>query len=188
MTQPTSATVRCPTSSSVGRCLWSEKLGLLIVAMCAPTLGLAAAPQGPCPFFDVAVVHKVFPNSTNEAVFKRRDKPFPSCTYIWNAKHMNSVKMGGLVVKVPSEGRLTLTKAPIRVEVKDWDRVLLGYGKQQLTPVPELGQYAVWSAQRRQLSWISKGHVFHVAVENDDHPDAQQQNAMAVAAELIRTH
>ncbi len=181
---------------------WSNKLGMLALALCSPMLAHAitpaekieqlkahaATPPGPCPFFDVAVVHKVFPNSINEAAFKRRDKPYPSCTYTWNAKHVNTMKMGGREVKVPSEGRLTLTKAQTRVEAKDWERVLTGYRNQQLSPVPELGQYAVWSAQRRQLSWIAKGHVFHVAVEDDDQPDAQQKNAMAVAAELIRTH
>jgi hypothetical protein len=148
----------------------------------------AATPEGPCPFFDAAVVQKIFPNSSNEATFKRRDKPFPSCTYIWNAKHMNSVTMAGRTVKVPSEGRLTLTKVATRNEAQDWKRVLTGYKNQQLTPVPELGQYGVWSTQRRQLSWIAKGHIFHVAVEDDDQPDDQQKNAMAVAAELIRTH
>ena len=144
--------------------------------------------EGPCPFFDAAVVHKIFPNSSNEAVFKRRDKPFPSCTYLWNAKQMNSVKMAGRTVKVPSEGRLTLTKVATRNEAQDWTRVLTGYKNQQLTPMTELGKYAVWSPQRRQLSWIAKGHIFHVAVEDDDQPDDQQKNAMAVAAELIRTH
>lgn len=65
---------------------------------------------------------------------------------------------------------------------------MTGYKNQQLTPVPELGPYAVWSAQRRQLSWIAKGHIFHVAVEDDDQPADQQKNAMVVAAELTRTH
>ena len=181
---------------------WAKPLGVMALVLCSPMLAHAATPaemlkrvqahgatpQGPCPFFDVAVVQKIFPNSSNEASFKRREKPYPSCTYLWAAKHMNAVKMAGMVAKVPSEGRLTLTKAPTRVEAKDWERVLMSYKNQQLTQVPELGQYAVWSAQRRQLSWIAKGHVFHVAVEDDDQPDNQQANAMAVAAELIRTH
>lgn len=181
---------------------WTKPLGVLAMALCSPMLAQAATPaemmarvrahaatpQGPCPFFDATVVHKIFPNSSNEAVFKQREKPYPSCTYIWTAKHMNAVKMAGMVAKVPSEGRLTLTKAPSRVEAKDWERVLMSYKNQTLIQVPELGPYAVWSAQRRQLSWIAKGHVFHVAVEDDDQPDTQQANAMAVAAELIRTH
>jgi len=181
---------------------WAKPLGVLAMALCSPMLAHAATPaemmkrvqahaatpQGPCPFFDVAAVHKIFPNSSSEAVFRQREKPYPSCTYIWAAKHMNAVKMAGMVAKVPSEGRLTLTKAPTRVEAKDWERVLMSYKNQPLIQLPELGQYAVWSAQRRQLSWIAKGHVFHVAVEDDDQPDAQQANAMAVAAELIRTH
>lgn len=163
---------------------------MLAMVLCAPTLVQAgtAGLEGPCPFFDAAVVQKIFPGSTHKAKFKRRDKPFPSCTYLWTAKHTNTLAMAGQQVKVRSEGRLTLTKVVTRREASDWERVLLGYRKQQLTPVPELGQYAVWSAQRRQLSWIAKGHIFHVAVQDDDQPDAQQANAMAVAAELIRTH
>jgi hypothetical protein len=185
----------CPTP-------WVKPLGVLAMALCSPMLAHsatpaemmkrvrahAATPEGPCPFFDAAVVHKVFSNSSNEATFKRREKPFPSCTYLWKGQHMNTVKIGGIEAKVPSEGRLTLTKAPTRSEAQDWSRVLSSYKNQQLTQVPELGQYAVWSAQRRQLSWIAKGHVFHVAVEDDDQPTAQQKNAMVVVAELIRTH
>ncbi|OAD39555.1 hypothetical protein LPB72_21510 [Hydrogenophaga crassostreae] len=195
-----SASAATPASARPPR--WARQLGALTMILCSPMLAhaltpaerlqqikaRAAGPQGPCPFFDVAVVHKIFPSSSNESVFKRREKPYPSCTYIWTAKHMNAVKMAGMVAKVPSEGRLTLTKAPTRVEAKDWERVLMSYKNQPLIQVPELGQYAVWSAQRRQLSWIAKGHVFHVAVEDDDQPGAQQANAMAVAAELVRTH
>lgn len=188
-------------STSVARpASWANSLGVLTLVLCTPLLAQAsslkdkiaqartAKPQGPCPFFDVAVVHKVFPHSSNEAQFKSRDKPYPSCTYIWTAKNKSTMKMAGREVQVPSEGRLTLTKAPSRVAANDWERVLMGYKNQQLTPVPELGQYAVWSAQRRQLSWIAKGHVFHVAVEDADQPETQQKSAMAVAAELIRTH
>jgi hypothetical protein len=181
---------------------WAKQLGALTMVLCLPMLvhaltpaerlqktqARAAGPQEPCPFFDVAIVYKIFPHSSNEATFKRRDKPFPSCTYIWNAKHMNTVKMGGLEAKVPSEGRLTLTQVATRNEAQDWKRVLTSYSKLQLTQVPELGQYAVWSPQRRQLSWIAKGHIFHVAVEDADQPEDQQVNAMAVAAELIRTY
>lgn len=188
------------TPAAAGPTHWPNTLGMLAMVLCAPMLaqagtlreaiaqGRTAGLEGPCPFFDAAVVQKIFPNSSNEAVFKRRDKPFPSCTYIWTAKNMNTIKMAGQQVKVPSEGRLTLTKVVTRFEASDWERVLLGYRKQQLTPVPELGKYAVWSAQRRQLSWIAKGHIFHVAVEDNDQPEAQQANAMAVAAELIRMH
>ncbi len=158
------------------------------MTLCVPMLARTAEPQGPCPFFDAAVVKKIFPNSTNEAVFKRRDKPFPSCTYIWNAKKKATMEMAGRQVQVPSEGRLTLTEVATRSEAKDWERVLMGYKNQQLIPVPALGQYAVWSDKRRQLSFIARGYVFHVAVEDADQPDAQQKNAMAVAAELVRTH
>ena len=181
---------------------WSNKIGVLALVLCWPLLTQATTPAerllqrenrtrglpGPCPFFDAAVVQKVFPNSTNEATFSRREKPYPSCSYIWKAKTKNTMKMAGRDVQIPSEGRLTITRAPSRVAAKDWERVLMGYPNQQLTPVPELGQYAIWSAKRRQLSWIAKGHVFHVAVQDDDQPDAQQKNAMAVAAELVRTH
>lgn len=181
---------------------WPNQLGMLALALCAPMLAHsttpaemmelvqahAATPQGPCPFFDATLVQKLFPNSSNEAVFKRREKPYPSCTYIWKAKTKNTMKMAGRDVQIPSEGRLTITRAPSRVAAKDWERVLMGYPNQQLTPVPELGQYAIWSAKRRQLSWIAKGHVFHVAVQDDDQSDAQQKNAMAVATELVRTH
>ena len=181
---------------------WAGQLGVLALALWSPQLAQAATPAerleqlkartaslpGPCPFFDAAVVQKLFPNSAAEAAFKRRDKPYPSCTYTWKAKQPKTMKIGEHVVKVPSEGRLTLTRAPSRVAAKDWERVLLGYRNKPLTPVPELGTYAGWSDKRRQLSWIAKGHVFHVAVEDDDQPDAQQKNAMAVAAELMRTH
>ena len=177
-----------------------NNLCLLVVALCTPMLvqadtlkervaqGRAATPEGPCPFFDAAVVKRIFPNSANEPIFKRREKPFPSCTYIWKASKMNTLKMAGQPVAVPSEGRLTLTEVATRSEAKDWERVLMGYKNQQLTPIPALGQYAVWSDKRRQLSFIAKGHIFHVAVEDIDQPEAQQKNALAVAAELVRTH
>ena len=181
---------------------WAKQLGALIVVLCSPMLAHAVTPaerlqqiraradgpQGPCPFFDAAKVLKIFPRSSDEAKFKRRDKPFPSCTYRWRGERMNTVKIGGREAKVPSEGRLTLTQVVTRNEAQDWKRVLTGYKKQPLTPVSELGPNAVWSAQRRQLSFVAKGHIFHVAVEDDDAPDSQQKNAMEVAAELIRTH
>jgi hypothetical protein len=180
----------------------TKRAGVLVLALFSPLLAHALTPAerleqlkarsaslpGPCPFFDATVLHRVFPNSANEAAFKRREKPYPSCTYTWKAKQSQSMKIGEHVVNVPSEGRLTLTRAPSRAEAKDWERVLLGYRNQPLTPVPELGRYAGWSDKRRQLSWIAKGHVFHVAVEDNDQPDALQKNAMAVAAELMRTH
>lgn len=202
MTRNTARTTSCAKKPSAHPTLRAKRLGVLVMALCSPMLSQAATPAerieqlkaraatlpGPCPFFDATVVQKVFPNSANGAAFKRRDKPYPSCTYTWKGKQPKSMKIGEHVVSVPSEGRLTLTRAPSRVEAKDWERVLLGYRNQQLAPVPELGTYAGWSAQRRQLSWIAKGHVFHVAVEDDDQPDAQQKNAMAVAVELMRTH
>lgn len=159
-----------------------------MVLLCLPALGLAAAPEGPCPFFDVTMVQRIFPNSTNKATFKRRDKPFESCTYLWKSKHPRLVKMAGREVPVPLEGRLTLTKVATRAEDRDWERVLQGYRKQKLEPVPELGKHAVWSAQRRQLSWIAKGHIFHVAVQDSDQPDLQRKSAMTVAAALNQRH
>lgn len=202
MTHCLHRTAACAVPASDRPPRWAKPIGVLAMALWSPMLAHSATPaemmkkvrahaatlEGPCPFFDAVVVEKTFPNSSNEAVFKRRDKPFPSCTYLWNAKHMNGVKMAGRTVMVPSEGRLTLTKVATRNEAQDWERVLTGYKNQQLTPVPELGPYAVWSAQRRQLSWIAKGHIFHVAVEDDDQPADQQKNAMVVAAELTRTH
>lgn len=157
---------------------WTFAIGCSV----APGLALAEDPQGPCPYFDEAMVRKIFPASVNDAELKRRERRIQTCTFTWTAQK------GGRERKAASQGRLTLAKVAARVEAKDWERVLQGYGKQTLEPLPKLGTYAVWSEQRSQLSMIAKGHIFHVTVQDDDQPDAKKTHALAVADELIRRH
>ncbi|MEZ5706406.1 MAG: hypothetical protein R3E56_14705 [Burkholderiaceae bacterium] len=135
-------------------------IGILV----APALALADKPQGPCPFFDEAVTRKIFPASANEPQLERRDRRIQTCAYIWSTKPQDR----------NAKGRLTLAKTDVRVEAKDWPRVLNGYGNLPLTPVPELGPHAVWSDQRSQLSMIAKGHIFHVTIEDGSPPEANK--------------
>lgn len=137
------------------------------MAMCASTLAQAAEPQGPCPFFDVAVVQKFFEQIERSGV--QTPGKTQSVLHLHLERETHEQRQDGR-----AHGEVSFRRAadahqgPTLTEAKDQERVLLSYSKQQLTPVPELGQYAVWSPQRRQLAWIAKGHIFHVAVENDD--------------------
>jgi hypothetical protein len=93
--------------------------------------------------------------------------------------------LGGQQVEVPGEGRLSVTRAPVRTKSSDWQRVLSSYGSEELIQVPNIGEQAVWSPKRRQLSVLSAEAVVHVAVENPDQLAAEQASAEKIAQLLL---
>ncbi len=156
----------------------------LLLAFSLASQGLftasAAGQESSCELLDTAEVVYLVPAAANAQV-RSREKPYPSCTYTWPAAKPIQKSIGGRVMEMPGEGRLTLTLAAVKDAETDWSRVIASYGNQELLDVPAVGTSAVWSAQRHQLSVLAGSHIIHVALENPDEPGVEYESAVRLA-------
>jgi len=159
---------------------------LLLFCMVSPAPARAETPAQAqaCALLDTSEVVYLIPAAVN-AEIRSREKPYPSCTFIWPTARPVQKTIGGHVMEFPGEGRLTITVAGVREPDADWRRVIASYGGQELLDVPAVGKTAVWSAQRRQLSVLAKLHIVHVALENTDGTDTEYENAVRLALLLV---
>lgn len=144
-----------------------------------------ALPTGDCTLLSEATLRSKFPNAPTEMEIRVRANPYPSCTYLWTSATPNKISMAGQVVEVPGEGRVTITVAPVRAPESDWQRVLSSYRTVPPVSVDGIGDKAVWSDQRHQLSVLVPGFVAHVAVEDDDNPGSGREQAIALARDVL---
>lgn len=91
-------------------------------------------------------------------------RSYPTCTYVWgkpsSEKRKAIEKKYGLA---PEGKKLMVVYAQVKSQ-KDFDRVLKVY--KDAVEVKGLGSKAVWSAQRKQLSLITKDNlIIHVNVD-----------------------
>jgi hypothetical protein len=148
-------------------------------------LSEASLPSGDCPLLSEAALRRHFPKAPAEIETRVRDKTYPSCTYRWVSATPRKAMMAGQEVEIGGEGRVTITIAPIRAPESDWQRVLSSYRIEPPVAVDGIGDKAVWSDQRHQLSVLVPGWVAHVAVEDDDSPGTGREQAVAVARDVL---
>ncbi len=144
-----------------------------------------ALPTGDCTLLSEAAMRRHFPSAPAEIETRVRAKPYSSCTYLWTSATPNKVTMAGQTVDVPGEGRVTITVAPVRAPEPDWQRVLSSYRSAPPVAVDGIGDKAVWSDQRHQLSVLVPGFVAHVAVEDDDNPGSGREQAISLARDVL---
>ncbi len=144
-----------------------------------------ALPTGDCTLLSEAALRRHFPKAPAKMETRVRAQPYPSCTYLWVTATPSKVAMAGQVVEVPGEGRVTLTIAPIHAPESDWQRVLSSYRTVPPVAVDGIGDKAVWSDQRHQLSVLVPHWVLHVAVEDNDTAGSGREKAVAVARDIL---
>lgn len=138
-----------------------------------------------CPLLSEAALRRHFPSAPAEMETHVGDKTYPSCTYLWVSATPSKMIMAGQEVEIGGEGRVTLTVAPVRVPESDWQRVLSSYRIKPPVAVAGIGDKAVWSDQRNQLSVLAPGWVVHVAVEDNDTPGPDSEKAVAIARDIL---
>lgn len=171
-----------------GRVIRSLMLpALLALAWFSPAWGKSAPDGAICPLLDEVEVTYLLPAAAGAQV-RTRDKPWPSCTFTWTAALPIRKTIGGQVMEIPGEGRLTITVVAVQDPDADWERVLNKYRGEDPVGVPAVGRRAVWSVQRRQLSIQAERHLYHVALENPDEPSAEQETAVRFGLLLVDQH
>ena len=70
-------------------------------------LRASALPSGECPFVGEAGLRGHFPHAPEELESRFREKPYPSCTYVWVSKARKTMQFGGQMVEFPGEGRVS---------------------------------------------------------------------------------
>lgn len=149
-------------------------------------LRASALPTGDCPLLSEAALRARFPNVAAELESRVRTTPYPSCTYVWVTRAKDKRTFGGQVVEVPGEGRVSVTLAAVRAPEPDWQRVLSSYRIEPPEAVDGIGDKAVWSDQRHQLSVLVPNWVLHVAVEDNDAPGTGREQALAIARDILK--
>lgn len=139
-----------------------------------------------CVLLPKAEVVRQFPAAPPTLSVRTRESPYPSCTFLWTPLAQAERTIGGQRVRVPGQGRLTVTRAALHDPDADWARVMSSYRGETPLVVERLGKRAVWSARRSQVSVQGSTHVFHVMVEDSDAPKAVRERAEAIARVLLR--
>lgn len=151
----------------------------------ALTRHLPTTSGGDCPLLGKATIAGHFPVAEPTLTVRVRAKPYESCTFTWQPLAQAERLIGGQVVRMPGQGRVSLTRAPVQSPDADWARVMNSYRNDVVVPIPGLGQRAVWSGRRSQVSVLGERHVFHVMVEDSDAPNRVREQAEAMARELL---
>lgn len=161
-------------------------LVLTLAFVCAPGAQASGVEgdTGGCPIFEPAQVQALFPAATKLHT-KSRAKPYMTCTFTWASTAPERRTIGSQVIESPGQGRLTLTRAEAKSVEGDWQRVLKSYGDETLLEVAGIGDRAVWSARRSQVSAQNSGFIVHVALSNPDAPDELMTMASRLAGQLL---
>lgn len=158
---------------------------LAIVFCCGSIYAQLPGTSEDCPFMTRDAVVHYFADATNQLKVRFREKPYPSCTFTWKTDKTKVMTIVGREMTVPVEGRLTLTKAPIKNLDIDWQRVISSYKSESLSEIPDIGTKAVWSDKRQQLSVLTDAEAYHVAVEVGDESSQHRDAAIRIAQQLL---
>lgn len=173
------------TGSAGGATLTRLAAALLLGFFLRSAAADAPGDTGECPMLESSEVAYLFPAARDTLQTRFRSRPFPSCTFTWQAIREARQVIGGQTIAVPGNGRLTITRAATRSPQQDWQKVLASYGSEALQDVPAIGRRAVWSHKRSQLSVLATGHIYHVAVDDTDNPDLILERAGQTALLLV---
>lgn len=168
-------------------------LMLLAAALALPPAALAnplarflpAESAAGCDLLSKDDVARHFPAAPPTLSVRVREKPYPSCTFQWQPLAQAERKVGGQLVRLPGQGRLTITRAPVRDPDADWRRVMASFRDEAVAEVQDVGRRGAWSARRSQLSVLGESHVVHVMVEDSDAPGEVQARAVSIARQLL---
>lgn len=138
-----------------------------------------------CDLFSKDEVAHHFPAAPPTLSVRVREKPYPSCTFQWQPLAQTERKVGGQLLRLPGQGRLTITRAPVRDPDADWRRVIASFRDEAVDEVQRVGRRGAWSARRSQLSVLGETHVFHVMVEDSDAPGDVRARAISIARQLL---
>jgi hypothetical protein len=154
---------------------------LLFTAFSSDAVGVAAGQA--CPLVGETRLDAVFPGAAAPSV-QAMEKPYPTCRFTWPARTKEVRMIGGQRIELPRENRVTVTRAPASGEA-DWAHVLRSYGDEVLLELDGIGETAVWSAKRKQLSARTPEAIWHIAVEYFDGDDGSRVYAERLARELL---
>ena len=108
-------------------------------------------------------------------------KSYPTCSYIWgpDSKKDAARVSAGLA---PEGNKLQIVYAQ-GASQKDFQRVLSTYSDAET--LAGIGEEAVWSQRRNQLSFITDKHlIVHIHMDKTD-GQGSKENAIAIAGDLL---
>ena len=106
---------------------------------------------------------------------------YPTCTYIWGPESEKDVARinAGLA---PAGSKLQIVYAQA-ASINNFERVLSSYTDAE--PVDGIGETAVWSDKRKQLSFITETNlIVHIHIEEMQSNDSEAK-AVVIAGDLI---
>ena len=110
-----------------------------------------------------------------------KEKTYYTCTYVWGAESSKDAKRISLGL-TPKGNKLQIVYAQAGSQ-KHFQRVITSYS--DAVVVDGLGEKAVWSEKRKQLSMITgKNLIVHVHVEQTGENNSRKQ-AASVAKEIL---
>jgi hypothetical protein len=140
------------------------------------------AQQHPCKWVGTQEVIDLFDLSI-EPTQKTEEEPFPSCFYSWPGGLKKVTKIGSMELEAPMESGLTIVYYDKPANESHFQRAVDSY--QDAEPYADLGDQAVWSDKRRQVSVLSGTHLFHVHVHFSDDNEANRKMAFRISEYLI---
>lgn len=108
---------------------------------------------------------------------------YPTCTYIWGPEFEKDAAR--INAGLPPEGNKLRIVHAQAASIKDFERVLSTYSDAE--PVAGIGETAVWSDKRKQLSFITETNlIVHIYIEDMQVEDPEAK-AASIASDLIES-
>lgn len=137
----------------------------------------------PCEVITIETIIRVFNLDDIEIEAEAKDDSYPTCKYTWKGMNKRSMDVGGQQTVIDIESMVMIIMVDFKVGKSAFDAAKKSY-TDELEDV-EIGDNAVWSNKRRQITVLADKNLFHVKVNFTTDNDKNKEKAIELSQIII---
>lgn len=137
----------------------------------------------PCEVITIEVLKKVLQLDNIEVANKESGSSFPTCRYVWDGDNKQVMTIGGNKTELDIECNVTIVIVDMIVSKINYDASIKSYS--DATELLGIGDHAVWSDKRKQMTVLAGKNLFHVHVDFVSENEINKEKAIALSEIII---
>ena len=139
----------------------------------------------PCERIAVETLKEIFNLEGIEVGRKESGSSFPTCIYVWEGGNKKLIEVGGNKTEIDIECNVTIVIVDMKVSKSNYDASVKSYS--DATELSAVGDYAVWSDKRKQMTVLVGKNLFHVHVDVFPEVELNKEKAIALSEIIVKS-
>ena len=139
----------------------------------------------PCEIISRTVIDEIFGTRDIEVEMVSKQKTYPSCRYTWSDGNKQTREIGGQKMDIYTESIVMIVLPEGEMTKASYDASIKSY----TDDLEELsvGDHAVWSNKRKQMTVLAGTHLFHVHVDFNPDNALNKEKAIELSNIIIES-